>query len=368
MVLALSAKLTMPTKLVARIKNAGKKINENVQRRPLAAGVLSAGTIGVLGDIGAQKMEGSDIDLQRAMAMLAFTAAYSGGFYTFVFRWYEKVFTTANLGYGKFLYLDTCTWAKVAFDNFVHTPFVYFPSYYMTTGVVKGKSLAEIWENTQETYLTNNAASCCLWVPGTMAIFAVVPIHLRVIANNTVNMCWNSIMSKISNGSNSPNTSPTIEPCTDTAEAVPPLLEEPAYYATTAQEQPMAETEQQSMVFMAYADHLPSCSIQLQPECTTAGEDYKAQCAEGLKEAGDRLDAHMRRQWGITGQQWEQVQQYRDAYGSFRQGNAHGCKGESMDRLMEQADTDSTYRQKYSNFRRGAPTGCRTTSWMPVAA
>jgi len=280
------------------------------------------------------------------------------------------VFTTANLGYGKFLYLDSCTWAKVAFDNFIHTPFVYFPSYYMATGVVKGKSLAEIWDNTQETYLANNAASCALWVPGTMAIFSVVPIHLRVIANNTVNMCWNSIMSKISNG-DSPNTSPTLESCADTAEAVPPLLDEPAYYAeasTTAQEQPMAETEQQSMVFMADADRFHSCGIQLQPERATAGEDYKAQCAEGLREASDRLDAHMRRQWGITGQQWEQVQQYRDAYGSFRQGNAHGCKGESMDRLIEQADTESTYREKYSNFRRGAPTGCRTTSWMPVAA
>ena len=88
-------------------------------------GVATAATVGFVGDLSAQKMEGGDFDLSRSLAMTAFTSAYcgncntlpplsadprqthppstplmvvrwAGGIYAFLFKFYERAFTTAR--------------------------------------------------------------------------------------------------------------------------------------------------------------------------------------------------------------------------------------------------------------------------------
>jgi len=88
---------------------------------------------------------------------------------------------------------------------------------------------------------------------------------------------------------------------------------------------------------------------------------YKEEYRRGLEETGAKLDQWMKQRWGLSGEQWEQVGEYREAYKSFRSGNAQGCKGEGTC-LLASGERGSDYREQYRNFRTGRPHGCRTLS------
>jgi len=349
--------MSIPQKLV-RTKT---KVASLMKRRAFSVGVATAACVGFAGDASAQAGEAGAFDWKRNLSMTCFCAGYGGVVYKGMFDFYEKAFTRASLRCGP----GGVVMAKVLFDNLVHTPLLYFPLYYSSTGFMNGKSLDEIWDSAKRTFLPNNLASCALWVPGTAVCFAFVPVHLRILYNNVLSFCWNTIMSMISNAK------PALP---ESLACASPILT-PALLHLDLEPRMEPEAEEVEEEVCQYFLPQSACSSHDKqwPESShdpafegLDGDDsYKVECTKGLKQAGDRLDSFMKAHWTRNDDQWQQVTNYREAYQQFRSGDAHGCKGDAHDLLK--IDVES-YREGYRNFRTGAAHGCRTTSAAAVCA
>jgi len=341
--------------VVSGVRNRCTQMRNQLEKRVSKGTVFgfgSAAFVGSLGDVSAQKLEGvENIDIQRTLVMTMFTALYGGGIYAYMFRYYDRTFTAARFGHRGAL----C--AKVAFDNMVHTPFIYFPTFYGATGIMKGQSMQEIWENVNRTFLYSNLVSCSFWVPATTVLFAFVPLRLQVVFNNTANLCWSNILSTISNKSvEEDRASEPVEPywCAEDSqcnESDP--NEDLRWHHADSSLSPFANATNS----MAISESESNAGVKSHEE-----DRYKVEYSKGLEDAGDQLDRWMKERWQLDNQQWDQVDKYRQAYKDFRSGDAHGCKGD-MPHILE-GDASGTYREQYRNFRTGRPHGCKTLSQL----
>lgn len=78
-------------------------------------------------------LEGHEIDWRRNLAVTTASVAYASGVYVKFLKFLGR------FGEGTVKAVVT----KVALDNFLTTPLVYFPMFYYTTGLIKGYSLGE---------------------------------------------------------------------------------------------------------------------------------------------------------------------------------------------------------------------------------
>ena len=95
---------------------------------------------------------------------------------------------------------------QVCFDNFVVTPFFYFPFFYAFKQTIQGEldlsklDWALIGEGAWEKYRANMyedwVAMWSLWVPGDFFIYAI-PVWMRLPANHMLSLVWTMILSYI---------------------------------------------------------------------------------------------------------------------------------------------------------------------------
>jgi len=330
--------------------NPSRLLAQNLQAWPITAGIVTSAVVGAAGDASAQQLNGvARLDRTRCLSMSGFCALYNGVIYAMMFRWYENVFTTTRLRCGPRGVLA----AKVLFDNFIHTPLLYFPVYYTSMGAFKGQSMDEVWERAKQTWVSNNIVSCILWIPATVLVFSCVPLHLRVHFNNVVSLCWNTGLSLLSGSS-------LGGPIESDEEAGEPLMEDEGDELLT-EDKATAPSSHHTEMDRSCAESRESEKVVAPPVIGIC-----AVYAEGLEESGARLDAFMQRRLE-DGEQWEKLQQYRTEYQAFRRGEPHGCRGELLepeprcDLTEDRGERQKLqqYRTEYQAFRRGEPHGCR---------
>jgi len=149
---------------------------------------------GVLGDVSAQLFEQRDQlqegepffhDVNRTLTYATFCigtgAVLDRYLYTIKFpQWFPSKDPVTGMRHNLNI-------AKaVLVDNFLSTPFLFFPAYYlykdcfMGLGVTKPLTPVESLEHYRSEFFEQNIASLLFWVPANTVTFGVIPTHLRV--------------------------------------------------------------------------------------------------------------------------------------------------------------------------------------------
>lgn len=143
-------------------------------------------------DIVAQKFENPEgsLDVARIAKFSLFCLAYVGAFQHIVFNVvYTKLFPGAGILVAA---------KKTLFDNFVHSPFLYLPSYYTYKSMVEGGSVEEGLVQYRNEGMDVLKACWALWIPAQLAIFYVLPPNFRIVANAVVGCLWEVGLSYLS--------------------------------------------------------------------------------------------------------------------------------------------------------------------------
>jgi hypothetical protein len=94
--------------------------------------------------------------------------------------------------------------SKTAADAFITAPFLYVPTFYLSTGVMQGSTVTESWLKCQSKWTETMKAYLCIW-PATLSVaFSVIPVQHRVVYIACVAFVEKAIFSAISNDSIEP--------------------------------------------------------------------------------------------------------------------------------------------------------------------
>lgn len=177
------------------------RLNNVIKRRPLLFGSAMASVKCLFADLliqkYAEKRRLEDLNWKRSAIFFLFGFGYTGLVHHAMYCKFYPLF------FGNSPNIRMMVAGQVAFDAFVHSPFLYFPAFYCVKGALyKGPSVnvQDAVRDSLRTYFSFNirsdvAASCRIWIPTNLLTFTVVPIHLRVPWMALVSFVWTGYLS-----------------------------------------------------------------------------------------------------------------------------------------------------------------------------
>ena len=87
---------------------------------------------------------------------------------------------------------------QVLFNQFVVSPFVYYPLYFAVTGPIQGLSCKETLRRARKQFGTLFGFNTCFWLPVQMFQFAFVPKRYKVPFICLASFLWNFFLSMLS--------------------------------------------------------------------------------------------------------------------------------------------------------------------------
>jgi protein Mpv17 len=171
------------------------RINAFLKRQPLLVSLVGNTVKTASADIITQKyLENKDeLDLRRLSVFTSFGLVYLGGWQHYLFNNLfvrcEKIMTLAK-------YKPISQSIILTFlDLGVHTPLMYYPSFYMIKGSLEKQSVNNVIETYNENIKNDMIAMWKVWFPAQMINFMFCPIHLRMPFITTVSFGWTMILS-----------------------------------------------------------------------------------------------------------------------------------------------------------------------------
>eukprot|EP00747_Dinoflagellata_sp_TGD_P220749 gnl/TRDRNA2_/TRDRNA2_92669_c0_seq1.p1 gnl/TRDRNA2_/TRDRNA2_92669_c0~~gnl/TRDRNA2_/TRDRNA2_92669_c0_seq1.p1 ORF type:complete len:211 (-),score=27.47 gnl/TRDRNA2_/TRDRNA2_92669_c0_seq1:50-682(-) len=185
---------------------ARHKCTVQLQTKPAISNFWIAGFLGFIGDYGTQRyiQKRDKVDQTRLAAMSLFCASYSGAAQHYIFLSYDYLLprfalaTALRAGISKSL-----------FDNFVHAPFLYIPTFYICLGLLQGHEPQSISVALEREWASSSLSCAAFWTPIEGFVFGVVPQHFRILVVNLGNLVWNMFLSVKSQASAGPPTDET---------------------------------------------------------------------------------------------------------------------------------------------------------------
>ena len=87
---------------------------------------------------------------------------------------------------------------SLIFDNVVHVPFIYIPSYFMAVGAMQGETPRESLNALSSQWPSPSVTSSwAFWVPVMSVNFSVVPMAYRVQVVGVANFVWTVLLDYI---------------------------------------------------------------------------------------------------------------------------------------------------------------------------
>lgn len=170
-------------------------MNTFFKRYPLLISLVGNTVKTASADIIAQKYleNGDEVDLKRLSVFTTFGLVYLGGWQHFMFNNLfvkcEKIMTMAK-------YKQTTQSGVLTFlDLGVHTPLLYYPSFYSIKGYLENKTATEIISTYKNNISSDLLAMWKLWIPAQMVNFTFIPIHYRMPFITSVSFGWTMILS-----------------------------------------------------------------------------------------------------------------------------------------------------------------------------
>ena len=142
--LRLSASLVFTTAAIDAARFADNVVVRALLRRPLLTGVLCAGTKGMCADMTSQLVRGQQherqYDAKQTVAFGLWNAAYCGGcVYLLYSVALPRLWPVSLPGGGRHPRFVRNVLSLVAFDNFVATPLLCLPTYYLALGALEAR-------------------------------------------------------------------------------------------------------------------------------------------------------------------------------------------------------------------------------------
>ena len=92
---------------------------------------------------------------------------------------------------------------KSLVDNFFHVPLAYMPAWFLTDGLLSGRTPTEVALEKKDNYIKSLAACASMWIPFQYMNFKLFPPNLQVLAVNAGCLIWNVVLCYLSNESDS---------------------------------------------------------------------------------------------------------------------------------------------------------------------
>lgn len=128
-------------------------------------------------------------DPRRTFAFTAFGCLYQGFVCHWIYNAYPKLLpvsiVASNLQMGV---------ACSLLDNFVHSPLLYTPAFYLSVGVMQGQTLGEASATLRDEFASTMLALWAVWIPIQALTFGLIPPPFRVIFMNGACLMWNIIL------------------------------------------------------------------------------------------------------------------------------------------------------------------------------
>jgi hypothetical protein len=171
------------------------KINQFLKQRSLFVSLVSNTVKTASADYITQKyIEGNkEIDNKRLALFTSFGLVYLGGWQYYLFN---KVFVNCDNILSKRGFKRPYKSAILTFlDLGIHTPLMYYPSFYAIKGYLDNKSMYDSLTMYQSNFKTDLLSIWQLWIPAQMINFTFIPIHLRMPYITCVSFAWTMILS-----------------------------------------------------------------------------------------------------------------------------------------------------------------------------
>lgn len=202
----------------ARIPSASRSsaamLISRLRSYPFSLSLFTATAKTAAADIMTQRcIEGNDgLDLRRTTLFTVFGFYYLGGFqYWLYVRQFSRWFPSAKR-FGEHATiadrladrpgLRDLAW-QTAMGNFVHIPFMFLPSFYLTQEVVThagDASAVRALTRYRENCWSDLLSAWAIWVPG-HAIFFAVPLWARLPTNHAMSFAYVCVLSLTRGGS-----------------------------------------------------------------------------------------------------------------------------------------------------------------------
>lgn len=177
-----------------------------LQAHPLPTKIATAAVLAVVGDGLAQRREGKQYDIARAISFVMFDAAYRGGFqhaaFPFIIEQCKGDFvyaTAAKLGFGG-PFLDQTICAAIectAFNQLIVVPIIYYPLFFSITGAVQGLTLTQSIQRARANFVDLTLRNWKFWIPAQYIQFAYLGIEWQVPYTCAMGLVWNVILSTL---------------------------------------------------------------------------------------------------------------------------------------------------------------------------
>lgn len=170
-------------------------MNAFFKRHPLFVSLVGNTIKTASADIITQKYleNKKEIDLQRLTVFTSFGCIYLGGWQYYLFN---NLFVKCQRLMTVAKYKPVSQSAMLTFlDLGVHTPLMYYPSFYLIKGSLENQSMNTVVQTYNENIKKDMIAIWQVWFPAQMINFTFVPLHLRMPFVTSVSFGWTIILS-----------------------------------------------------------------------------------------------------------------------------------------------------------------------------
>jgi len=176
-------------------KRLGAQYASFSSRRPYAAAGLSAMVVLGASDFSAQYISQLNepgtfkLDRRRWCALVLWGTLFYGGPCRYVYTVYDRIWAKGA----------TAALNKSLADTFLNTFFLVIPSFYITTGMIKGQTFEEACGQLKDEWIEAQFGSILFWLPVCFANFYLIPLHSQILAVTGASFVHKTWLSWLSN-------------------------------------------------------------------------------------------------------------------------------------------------------------------------
>ena len=201
-----TAGVALPRLPLAPIAALPGLYGELLATHPVPMRMVTAASLAVAGDAVAQKRNdvADDSGLikgyskRRAASIATVEILYRGLMQHSILLWIIRTFqggALRTLSGGALSQSWAAVLERLAFNQLVVSPVVYYPLFYAITGPAQSLSVRETVERAKASYATILGWNSCFWVPVQLGQFALVPARYKVPYICLAAFVWNIILS-----------------------------------------------------------------------------------------------------------------------------------------------------------------------------
>ena len=173
-----------------------KLYNKFLIKKPIITNLFTGCILGFSGDFICQAIveNKNEYDSKRLFSLTTFSTFYHGLINPIIYNYYSNLLHK-NIKISPIKFGITCS----IIDNFIHVPFLYTPSFFISTSLLQGNSLESSIFSMKNGLIPSITACWIMWIPLQFINFTFLPNHIRPTFVNFGCLVWSVIIDHISN-------------------------------------------------------------------------------------------------------------------------------------------------------------------------